>query len=98
MHNLLLILALALLANGCATKNHIPLPDQNMANASGHDLANLQRGHRIYLTQCSRCHEAKMPSQISRTDWHIVTPGMAWNAGISEADEAAVLNYILASL
>ncbi len=98
MHYTLLILALALLANGCAPKNHIPVPDQNMANESGHDLASLQRGHRIYLAQCSRCHEAKMPSQISREDWHIVTPGMAWNAGISEADEAAVLKYILASL
>jgi mono/diheme cytochrome c family protein len=91
-------MALALLANGCATRTNIPIPDLKMANESGHDLASLQRGHQIYLTQCSRCHEAKMPSQISREDWHIVTPGMAWNAGISEADEAAVLNYIMASL
>ncbi len=49
------------------------------------------------MAQCSRCHEPMMPSEVSKDDWHIVTPGMAWNAGISEADEEAVLKYILAA-
>ncbi len=35
-----------------------------------------------------------MPSKVSDADWHIVVPGMAWNAGISKSDEAAVLKYI----
>jgi hypothetical protein len=38
-----------------------------------------------------------MPSEVSSADWHIVVPGMAWNAGISKADENAVLKYIMAA-
>lgn len=61
------------------------------------DLAVLQKGYGVYMAQCSRCHEPMMPSEVSKDDWHIVTPGMAWNAGISKADEEAVLKYILAA-
>ncbi len=38
-----------------------------------------------------------MPDDVSKADWHVVVPGMAWNAGISEAEEEAVLDYILAA-
>jgi hypothetical protein len=68
-----------------------------MATKSGEELAVLQKGYGVYMAQCSRCHEPMMPSEVSAADWHIVTPGMAWNAGISEEDEAAVLKYILAA-
>ena len=68
-----------------------------MADKSGVSLEKLKLGHQVYSTQCARCHEPMMPSEVSTEDWHIVTPGMAWNAGISEADEDAVLKYILAA-
>jgi cytochrome c5 len=87
------VLALA----GCAPSPKIPVPTSTMAIRSGEDLAVLQKGYGVYMAQCTRCHEPMMPSEVSAADWHIVTPGMAWNAGISEADEAAVLKYILAA-
>jgi hypothetical protein len=37
------------------------------------------------------------PADVSREDWHVVVPGMSWNAGISEADEQALGAYILAA-
>lgn len=91
-----LALLIALLA-GCAPAPVIPVPDAAMAAKSGGDLLTLQKGYGVYMAECSRCHEPMMPSDVSREDWHIVTPGMAWNAGISEEDEAAVLKYILAA-
>ena len=84
-------------AAGCAPAPVIPVPDAAMASKSGEQLATLQKGYGVYMAQCSRCHEPMMPSKVSDEDWHVVTPGMAWNAGISEADEAAVLKYILAA-
>lgn len=81
---------------GCLATSQPPAPDAMMAAASGEELATLTRGHGVYMSQCTRCHEAKMPSAVSGEDWHIVVPGMAWNASISEADEKAVLAYILA--
>jgi len=90
---ILAVLALA----GCATTSQPPVPDEAMASAGKSDLATLTRGHSVYMSQCTRCHEAKMPSEISGEDWHVVVPGMAWNASISQADEEAVLAYILAA-
>lgn len=92
-----LALLIAAVVAGCAPAPVIPVPDAAMAAKSGGDLASLQKGYGVYMAQCSRCHEPMMPSKVSENDWHIVTPGMAWNAGISKADEAAVLKYILAA-
>lgn len=82
---------------GCVAKTQIPVPDTAMAAASGDSLVTLQRGHAIYVTQCGRCHEPMMPSKVSDEDWHIVVPGMAWNAGISKSDAKAVMKYIHAA-
>lgn len=73
-----------------------PLPDATMAEASGTPVKTLQRGRAVYVTDCARCHEAMMPEDVSREDWHVILPGMAWNSGISAADEDAVEAYILA--
>lgn len=81
----------------CAGPKQPPLPSPEMASRSGKALTTLQRGHSVYLAQCTRCHEAKLPESISHEDWHVVVPGMAWNAGISKADEKAVLAYLLAA-
>lgn len=65
-----------------------------MAEASGESALTLQRGRAVYMSDCSRCHKAKMPKEISTEDWHVILPGMAWNAGISKGDEEAVEAYI----
>lgn len=95
MHFLIAVVILG--ACGCASDRMIPVPTAAMAAKSGADLAVLQKGYGVYMAQCTRCHEPMMPSEVSKDDWHIVTPGMAWNAGISEAEEDAVLKYILAA-
>lgn len=68
-----------------------------MAQGSGENLATLQRGHALFLSHCGRCHEPQMPASVSAADWHVVVPGMAWNAGLAKADEAAILKYLLAA-
>jgi cytochrome c5 len=81
----------------CAPEKTVPMPTFAMAAKSGDDLAVLQKGYGVYMANCTRCHEPMMPSEVSKEDWHIVTPGMAWNAGISVEDEEAVMKYILAA-
>jgi cytochrome c5 len=93
---ILTILAVCVVA-GCVAKSQIPVPDTAMATGSGQSLQTLQRGHAVYVSQCGRCHEPMMPSKVSDEDWHIVVPGMAWNAGVSKSDEAAVMKYIHAA-
>lgn len=82
---------------GCSMPSALPpVPDGAMAESSGTSLETLKRGRAVYLSDCARCHEAMMPSDISQEDWHVILPGMAWNSGISAADEEAVEAYILA--
>jgi cytochrome c5 len=83
---------------GCAAQRDLPpVPSERMAASSSVSLATLKRGHHVYLKHCGRCHAYEMPDEVSGPDWHIVVPGMAWNAGISQADEAAVLQYVIAA-
>jgi cytochrome c5 len=83
---------------GCAAPRDVPpKPTEQMAASTAVGLATLERGHQVYLKHCGRCHEYEMPDEVSGPDWHVVVPGMAWNAGISKADEAAVLQYVIAA-
>lgn len=95
-HLLFSAIACTLLA-GCATPKQAPLPTMAMATASGKPLETIQRGYSVYLLKCAECHEAMMPDDVTKEDWHVVVPGMAWNAGITPQEEAAVLDYILAA-
>lgn len=82
---------------GCAGTKTAPVPDAAMATRSGVNHETLQRGHSVYLAHCGRCHEHILPKDVSKADWHVVVPGMSWNAGISAADEEALAAYILAA-
>lgn len=68
-----------------------------MAARSGVPRETLAKGHAVYAANCGRCHEFIMPQDVSRADWHVVVPGMAWNAGISAEDEKALTAYLLAA-
>ena len=74
-----------------------PVPDAAMADSSGVPLATLRQGHGVYLTQCGSCHELFQPDSVKASDWHLVVPGMCWNAGLTREDEALVLKYVLAA-
>jgi len=100
-HTLSLLGLAAMLVAACAPHAHTtsdaPIPDKEMARLSGRSLSQLQRGHAIYMKQCSQCHTPMMPDEVTEGDWHIVVPGMAWNAGIDREDEEAVLQYVIAA-
>lgn len=74
-----------------------PLPDVSMAKKSGTPVETLGRGYSVYLTQCAQCHELKMPRDMRVEEWHTIVPGMAWNAGLNQTDEKAVVAYLVAA-
>ena len=96
MKNFLVVLSCALFTS-CATTKTAPIPDAAMASRSKVSVRTLQKGHAVYLAHCGRCHEHILPKDVSREDWHVVAPGMAWNAGISAADEKALTAYLMAA-
>lgn len=74
-----------------------PIATAEMAQRSQQPLGTLQRGRALYIAHCGRCHEHQLPASVSSEDWHVVAPGMAWNAGLNKSDERAVLAYLLAA-
>lgn len=83
---------------GCATVSNAPaVPTSAMAERSGISLETLRKGHGVYLTQCGGCHELIAPDRVKTSDWRLLVPGMCWNAGLTRADEALVLKYVLAA-
>lgn len=74
-----------------------PVPDRSMAIRSKTSLETLQTGHGVYMRKCGECHTHLLPDEINSKDWHIIVPGMAWNAGITRMEEKALLKYIMAA-
>ncbi len=74
-----------------------PVPNVSMAIRSNSSLDTLQTGHGVYMRKCGECHTHLLPDQISSEDWHVVVPGMAWNAGITPVEEEALMKYIIAA-
>lgn len=89
---------IGLLVGACAP-GRVSAPDvtAEMAMRSGEPRESLDRGRTVYLAQCGRCHELIVPDAVKTSDWKLVVPGMCWNAGLSAADEKAVLSYVLAA-
>lgn len=84
---------------GCAPslEKQSPAVTPAMAARSGTSEGDLQVGRAVYIAHCGRCHEYQLPDTVSSADWHVVVPGMAWNAGLSKHDEIAVQQYLLAA-
>lgn len=82
----------------CATKpiEDAPSITPEVLRQTQASEATLQRGRALYLAHCGRCHAYMLPENIRREDWHVVVPGMAWNASLNASEERALLDYILA--
>ena len=73
------------------------VPSKDMELVTKVPLAKLKEGHAIYKVQCSKCHEPKFPGAVPSDQWHIIIPGMAWNAGLSKDEEKKLNTYIIAA-
>jgi hypothetical protein len=74
-----------------------PVPDAMMAIRSKTSLDTLDTGHGVYMRKCGECHTHLLPDEITSENWHVIVPGMAWNAGIEPAEEKALLKYLIAA-
>ena len=74
----------------------VPNPSAAMAKKSGKPLAQLQRGHVVYMLHCGECHHYKLPQDLDIDEWQEAVPKMIGHAGLERADEKAVLDYVVA--
>lgn len=52
------------------------VPTVAALNVAGMDSAALERGRRIYLTDCARCHAPEPIGKYSIAEWHEIMPPM----------------------
>ena len=79
------------------TKGTAPAPDKAMAAKSGQSLDHLERGYAVFNAKCIECHIPRIPVNPSNPNWHATMLGMAWNAGLSEANERELIDYMRAA-
>jgi len=76
--------------------SEVPNPSEAMAQKSGKPLAQLQRGHEVYMLKCGECHAYQIPEKVDIMDWEDAMPKMIRHAGLPSSDEKAVLDYVIA--
>jgi mono/diheme cytochrome c family protein len=79
------------------TSPEVPVPTAAMAQRSGTSLNQLGEGHSLFLRKCSECHEPRVPENPGDPSWHPTMRGMAWNAGLTESEEGAMIAYLRAA-
>lgn len=76
--------------------SEVPNPNAAMASASGTPISRLQRGHEVYMLKCGECHTYMLPQDLDVDEWEDAMPKMITHAGLPNADEKAVLDYVVA--
>lgn len=74
----------------------VPNPSAAMAKKSGKPLAQIQRGHEVYMLKCGECHNYQLPQNLDVDEWEVAVPKMIKHAGLEPLDEKAVLAYVVA--
>lgn len=74
----------------------VPNPSAAMAKKSGKPLAQVQRGHEVYMLKCAECHAYQLPQNLDVDEWEEAVPKMIKHAGLEPVDENAVLAYVVA--
>ncbi len=75
--------------------SEVPNPSPEMARKSGKSIAQLRRGHEVYMLKCAECHEYMIPDHLDMDEWEDAMPKMIRHAGLPASDERAVLDYVL---
>ena len=94
--------ALLLTIIGCATIEQIAPPiDINAVSLGTFDDATLrqaQRGRRIYITNCIKCHSPEPVARYTRVEWDEILPRMAEESKLPPEKIADIAAYIRLTL
>ena len=76
--------------------SEVPNPHAAMAKTSGKPLAQLQRGHEIYMLKCAECHAYKLPQAIDVGAWTAGRLKTHCSSDLNPAEVRAVVDYVTA--
>lgn len=76
--------------------SEVPNPSPAMAAKSGKALAQLQRGHEVYMGNCAQCHAYKLPRNIDIGRWTAGKLKSDCSTDLNSAQTRAVVDYVTA--
>ena len=76
--------------------SEVPNPNAAMAAKSGKPLAQLQRGHEVYMLKCAECHAYKLPHNINIARWTAGKLKTDCSSDLDSAQVRAVVDYVTA--
>lgn len=71
-----------------------PVTPALLALARGVSPQALEEGRKIYTARCTECHDLELLDSRALSSWRTVVAGMARRAGVNEAQQARILEYI----
>ncbi len=83
---------------GCMTTAQMAPPVgpglAEFASARGMDSQTLERGRRVYLTQCNTCHSIEPIERYSLARWKLIAPEMAAESRLDDSESADMFAYL----
>jgi hypothetical protein len=74
-----------------------PVTPAFLAAAGGGDATALAEGHSLYTNRCTECHDLDLIDSRSKESWQKIVEAMSRRAGVSETQQARILDYIAAA-
>lgn len=92
--------AIAVVIVGCVSLEELapPVDQRLVAAAPGVDAASLERGRRIYITKCAKCHSVEPVHRYTRGEWDEILPDMAAESMLDASEHRDVEHYVYAAL
>jgi cytochrome c5 len=57
----------------------------------------LEEGHKLYTTRCTECHDLELLDSRGMSGWQKAVAGMSRRAGLNDAQQTRILEYIAAA-
>lgn len=90
------------LFSGCMTLEQMapPVGDKFQLVAARHsvDVATLELGREVYLSDCVKCHSVEPIARYSERRWHKILPRMASESELNDQRRAALEAYVMWAL
>jgi hypothetical protein len=74
-----------------------PVTSAFMTAAGGGDQNALAEGHSLYTNRCTECHDLELVDSRTKDSWEKMVSSMSRRAGLTDAQQSRILDYIAAA-
>ncbi len=94
MKRIICFICLIVFFIGCQPALYKP-KEANMPTNSNANLAQLKEGRRLYIENCSGCHNLHLPIEYSMEEWKDNLDDMQRKAKISDAEKELIYEFLV---